>query len=155
MKHENKFKRKGKKVLPVYKDKKPCKRFEGKRQKIALTPRPIGEREKSLKIFKKWRAHEKQSLFLKTTNMIFDQSKIRFDWSKMPSIDLEPIEQRSKRSSANQNFNCIFDRSKNRFNWSKILKTQIFEKQSKFLQKLLKALKFRNKMHEYEIKCFF
>ena len=155
MKHENKFKRKGKKVLPVYKDKKPCKRFEGKRQKIALTPKPIGEREKSLKSFEKWRTREKQSLFLKTTNMIFDQSKIRFDWSKMPSIDLEPIEQRSKRSSANQNFNCIFDRLKNRFNWSKILKTQIFEKQSKFLQKLLKALKFRNKMHEYEIKCFF
>ena len=53
MKHENKFKRKGKKVLPVYKDKNPCKRFGGKRQKIALTPRPIEEREKSLKSFEK------------------------------------------------------------------------------------------------------
>ena len=96
----------------------------------------------------------KNKAFYKTLYTIFDQSKIRFDWSKMPSIDLEPIEQRSKWSGSNQNFNCIFDQSKNRFNWSKIWKTQIFEKQSNFLQKLLKALKFRNKMHEYEMKCF-
>ena len=72
----------------------------------------------------------------------------------MPSIDPKPIEQQSKRSGSNQNFNCIFDKSKNRFDRQKIQKTQIFEKQSNFLQKLLKALKFMNKMHEYEMKCF-
>ena len=33
-------------------------------------------------------------------------------------------------------------------------KTQIFEKQSNFMQKLLKAQYFMNEMHEYEIKNF-
>ena len=33
-------------------------------------------------------------------------------------------------------------------------KKQIFEKQSNFVQKLLKALNFMNKMHEYEMKYF-
>ena len=43
----------------------------------------------------------------------------------------------------------IFDQSRNEINWSKIWKNQIFEKQSNFMQKLLKAW-----YDEYEMKCF-
>ena len=73
---------------------------------------------------------------------------------KLYSIDPKAIEQRSKLSGSNQNFNRIFDRSRNRFDQSKIWKTQFFEKQSNFMQKLLKAWYFMNKMHEYEMECF-
>ena len=72
----------------------------------------------------------------------------------MPSIDPKPIEHRSKHTKPNQNFNHNFDRSKNKLDQSKLWKNQFFEKQSNFMQKLLKALNFMNKMNEYEMKCF-
>ena len=58
---------------------------------------------------------------------------------KLHSIDPEAIERRSKRLGSNQNFNLIFDRLSNRFDRSKIWKTQYFEKDSNFMQKLLKT----------------
>ena len=58
---------------------------------------------------------------------------------KLHLIDPESIEQGLKRSDTNQNFNRIFDWSRNRFDRSKIWKIQFFEKQSNFMQKLLKA----------------
>ena len=72
------------------------------------------------------------------------------------SIDRASIEYQSSQENSNQNFNCIFDQSRNSFDRSKIWKTQFFffEKQSNFMQKLLKAWYFMNKMHEYEMKYF-
>ena len=73
---------------------------------------------------------------------------------KVHSIDLTSIEHRSNQADSNQIFNCNFDQSRNRFDLSKIWKKQIFEKQSILMQKLIKALYFMNKMHEYEMKSF-
>ena len=50
------------KGLTSLRGQKPCKRFGGKRQKFALTLRPIKERENSVwKDLKKWWTHETQS----------------------------------------------------------------------------------------------
>ena len=73
---------------------------------------------------------------------------------KLHSIDPASIKHQSSQADSNQNFNCNFNQSSNKFDWSKIWKNQIFEKQSKFMQKLLKAWYFMNEMHEYEIKSF-
>ena len=64
--------------------------------------------------------------------MIFDRSKNRTYRNKQRLTNI---------------FNCNFDRLK-------FWKNQFFEKQSKIMQKFLKALKFMNYMHEYEMKCF-
>ena len=64
------------------------------------------------------------------------------------------IEQRSSQVDSNLNFYRIFNQSSNSFDWLKIWKTQIFEKQSNLIQKLLKVQCFINEMHEYEIKSF-
>ena len=95
---------------------------------------------------------------------IFDWSKTRFDWSKHTepsqefliaiSIDWKTNSIDRNTQSQAKNFNRNFDLSKNTFDWSKFWKKQSFENQSKKLQKLLKALNFVNKMHEYEMKCF-
>ena len=65
------------------------------------------------------------------------------------SIGIQSIEYQSSQADSNQNFYHNFDRSRDRFDWSKIWKNQIFEKQSNFMQKLLKAW-----YDEYEMKCF-
>ena len=148
-------KKRGKRVLPVYEDKNIAKESEENDKKlIGSLNRSKREREKSF-----WKS-------LKVTKHVkiqgFKKPFMRFsiDWKlysidqKLHSIDPEAVEQRSKQSGSNQNFNCIFDQSKNSFDRSKIWKTQFFEKQSNFLQKLLKALNFTNKMHEYEMKFF-
>ena len=75
----------------------------------------------------------------KTLYAIFDRSKNRFDRPKIHSNDPTAIEHRSNQADSKQNFNRNFDRSRSRFNRSKIWKNQIFEKQSNFMQKLLKA----------------
>ena len=70
------------------------------------------------------------------------------------SIGQETIDYQSSQADSNQNFYCNFDRSRSNFDRSKIWKFKIFEKQSTFMQKLLKTQYFMNKMHEYEIKNF-
>ena len=73
---------------------------------------------------------------------IFDWSKIRFDRSKIPSIDPKPIKQQSKWSGLNQNFNRIFDWSKNMFDRSKIWKDIIFWKTKQFYAKTPQSIVF-------------
>ena len=88
--------------------------------------------------------------------MIFDQSKNRFDRSKMLQlIHHQSSTDRNKQRLTNI-FNCNFDWSESNFNWSRFWKNQFFfkKKKSKIMQKLLKALKFMNHMHEYEMKYF-
>ena len=123
IKLENKWKRKGIKVLIGLRGQKPLKKFEENDKNNDWKPWPTKEREKSvLKKFESDCTREKQFL-KKTLYTIFDWSKVRFDRSKVPSIDLEPIEQQSNWSDSNQNFNHIFDWSKNIFDRSKIWKT--------------------------------
>ena len=86
--------------------------------------------------------------------MIFDQSKNRFDRSKMLRLIQHQSSTDRKRQRLTNIFNCNFDWSKKKFDRSKFWKYQFFEKQSKIMQKLLKALNFMNHMHEYEMKCF-
>ena len=120
MKHENKWKRRSKKVVPALEDKNPWRNLRENDKNNDWKPWPIEEREKSvLKKFESDWTHE-NSKFLKILYAIFDWLKIRFNQSKMPSIDPEAIEQRSKRSDSNQNFNRIFDQLSNKFDWSKI-----------------------------------
>ena len=71
------------------------------------------------------------------------------------SIDLALIEQRSRQADYNQTFYRNFDQSRNRFSRSKISKNQFFFKKEHFMQKLLKAQCFINRMHEYEMNFFF
>ena len=105
-----------------------------------------------------------ESSVLKTLYTIFDWLKIRFDQLKHTepsqeiliaiSIDRKTnlIDQNTQ--SQTKTFNHNFDRLKNNFDWLKFWKKYFFENQSKILQKLLKALNFMNKMHEYEMKYF-
>ena len=112
MKHENKWKKRGKKVLSALEDKNPWRNLRENDKNSDLKPWPIEEREKSvLKKFESDWTREKNFL-KKTLYTIFDWSKVRFDRSKVPSIDPEPIEQQSNWSDSNQNFNHIFDWSK-------------------------------------------
>ena len=73
---------------------------------------------------------------------------------KIVLIDPTSIEHRSSQVDSNLKFYRIFNQSSNSFDWLKIWKTQIFEKQSNLIQKLLKIQCFINEMHEYEIKSF-
>ena len=133
------MKKEGYKSLTGLRGQKPCKRFEGKRQKFALTLRPIEERQNSVwKVLKKWWTRETHS-FLKTLYVIFDWSKIRFNRSKMPLIDPTAIEHLSKHTKLNQIFNRNFNQLRNKFDRSKFWKNQFFEKQGNFMQKLLRA----------------
>ena len=86
--------------------------------------------------------------------MIFDQSKNRFDRSKMLRLIQHQSSTDRKRQRLTNIFNCNFDWSKKKFDRSKFWKYQFFEKQSKIMQKLLKALNFMNHMHGCEMKCF-
>ena len=97
------------------------------------------------RVLNTWKANDLK----KTLYAIFDWSKNRFDQSKIPSIDPAAIEHWSNQADSKQNFNRNFDQSRNEINWSKIWKNQIFQKQSNFMQKLLKAW-----YDEYEMKCF-
>ena len=117
MKIENKWKRKGNKVLPALEEKNLAKFWRKTTKKFPLNPWLIEEREKSF--WKFWNSvwtHEKQS-FLKNLYMIFDWSKIRFDRSKI-TFDWSNSDRVG--SDSKQNFNRIFDRSRNRFDRSKI-----------------------------------
>ena len=109
MKHENKCKRKGKKVLPALEEKNLAKILEENDKKL-LWPLDRSNREKTC--FEKFEIVFEQvrnSVFQKTLYTIFDWLKIRFDQSKMPSIDPKVIEHRSKHTKPNQNFNRNFD----------------------------------------------
>ena len=84
MKSENKCKRKGIKVLSALGGKNCAKTNGGKWQKIGLEPWPSHiEREKVEKLLKKWVWTRENQFFIKILYTIFDQSKNRFDQSKM------------------------------------------------------------------------
>ena len=154
MKHENKWKMKGKKVLLALEDKNLWK-FLRENDKSWLDLDRL--KRESQKVFEKvwivkntWRKYVFEKL---SERFSIDQQIDSID-RKLNLINPTVIKHRSNQVDSNQNFNHIFDRSKNKFNWSKIWKTQFFEKLSNFMQKLLKTLNFMNKMHEYKMKCF-
>ena len=112
---------------------------------------PIEESEKSFwKFLKQWKARDRKS-FLKNL-----QTDFQLIEKQVRSIEnyIRLIQHQSSQVDSNQIFNRNFDQLRNRFDRSKFWKKQIFEKLSIFMQKLLKAQYFMNKMHEYEIKCF-
>ena len=120
MELENKWKRKGIKVLPALKDKNLAKDSE-ENDKNLLWPLDRSKRERI--VFEKfWKSdeHVKLEVFKKTLYAIFDWSKLRFDRSKIPSIDPIAIKHRSKHTEPNQNFNHNFDQSRNRFDQLKL-----------------------------------
>ena len=131
MKHENKWKRRGKKVLLALDD-KTLKKIWRKTTKILLWCLDWSNRER--KSFKKvWIVKNMwETKVYKTLYTIFDCLKIRFDWLKIPSIDPKTIKNRSKHTEPNQNFNCNFDQSRNRFDRLKFWKKQFFEKTKQF-----------------------
>ena len=136
MKEENKWKRKGIKVLPALKDKNLAKDSE-ENDKNLLWPLDQSKRERI--VFEKfWKSDEHVKL------KVFKKLSMRFSIDrKLGLIDrkcLRLIQQRSSTDRNTQNqtkiFNRNFDRSRNRFDRSKKI---FFEKQSNFMQKLLKA----------------
>ena len=132
------MKKEGQKGLTGLRGQKVLKKFEGKWQKQwfkALTDRR--EREKCFEKVWKWLNTWKLKVL---KNSLWDfrliENYIRsiensFDWFKSNRAAIETVKFKK--------FNRIFDRSRNKFDRSKIWKTQFFEKQSNFMQKLLKA----------------
>ena len=134
---------------------KPCKKNGGKWQKIILEPWPSRiEREKVEKTFEKVSLNRWKSVFKKFSTWFSIYRKTNligrkcFDWSNTNRAPIE-IDRDSqtfliailiyrKTISIGQNSGKI----------------SFFEKQSKIMQKLLKALNFMNHMHEYEMKWF-
>ena len=96
-----------------------------------------------------------ERFFFKT---LTDQNSIGWNLAsinrKTNSIDTKSIEHWSSQANSNLNFYRIFDWSSYSFDQLKILKFQTFEKQSSFMQKLLKPQYFMNEMHECELKSF-
>ena len=105
------------------------------------------ERKKKLKKFWKSEFEHVKSVFKKFSTRFSINRKTDligwkcFDWS---NTNWAPIE--IDRDS--QTFLIAISTGWN--SW----KISFFEKQSKIMQKLLKALNFINHMHEYEMKCF-
>ena len=135
---------------------KPCKKNGGKWQKNLIEALTESYRERKFWKLLKSKFEHVKIRFEKTLYKIFDWSKIRFDWTKMLRLNKyqSSIDQNGQRMTKVFNRNFVW--LKNRFNQSKFWKKQIFEKkkQTSFVQKPLKVLNFKNKMHEYEMKCF-
>ena len=105
------------------------------------------------KVWKVWRTHKKL-LFKTLTDWFSIGRKLDSIDRKLNLINQASIEHQSSQADSNQSFYRIFDRLSNRFDRPKIWKNETFEKQSNFMQKLLKSQYFMNEMHEYEIKSF-
>ena len=97
--------------------------------------------------------HVKNS-FLKTLYTVFDWLKNRFDWSKMLRlIQYQSSIDRNNRGWLKILIAILIDRKTGSIDRNS-RKNRFLKNQSKFVQKLLKALKLMNKMHEYEMTCF-
>ena len=154
MKHVNKCKRKGIKVLLALGEKNLAKRMEENDKKIWLKPWPSRIQRESFENFLKSKFEH--------VKIRFEKLFIRFsiDW-KLGSIDRKCFNWTSITRASIE-----MDRG-----WPKFLiaisidrktgsidrnsgKNKFLKKQTSFVQKLLKALNFKNKMHEYEMKYF-
>ena len=80
MKHENKWKRWGKKVLPTLEEKNTWRNLRENDKNLAWNLRPIKKLLKSLKVIEQVKSLR---FFKKTLYTIFDWSKNRFDWLKI------------------------------------------------------------------------
>ena len=98
------------------------------------------ERGKFEKLLKK--------MFWTSQDLTFKKAHLQF------SIDRKSISIDRNKQKLTKNFKRNFDWSKNILDQSKIWKNIILEKITRFLKTFLKALNIRNKMHEYEMKCF-
>ena len=88
-------------------------------------------------------------MFLKKSRSVFKKPDSQY------SIDRKTVSINRNKQKLTKDFKRNFDWSKNRLDQSKIWKNIFLEKITWFLKTLLKALNIRNKMHEYEMKCFF
>ena len=102
-----------------------------------------------------WRERERgkfekllKKMFWTSQDLTFKKAHLQF------SIDRKSISIDRNKQKLTKDFKRNFDWSKNRLNQSKIWKNIFLEKITWFLKTLLKALNIRNKMHEYEMKCF-
>ena len=100
MKLENKWKKRGIKVLPALEDKNLAKDLK-ENDKNLLWPLDQSKRERI--VFENiWKSDEHMKLkVFKKLYANFDWSKIRFDRSKMPSIDPTAIEHQLKHTEPN------------------------------------------------------
>ena len=141
MKCENKSKKKGKRVLPIFGERNLAKKMIKHDKNLRWSQVRIGEREKSSeKLLKKW-FWKSQNQFLK--NLIHD---IRLIEKQFRSIEID-------RGSPKILKEILIDRKTVWIN-RKSGKNIFLEKITWFLKTLLKTLNKRNKMHEYEMKCF-
>ena len=83
MKCQNKSKKKGKRVLPVFGERNLAKRMIKNDKNMRWSYIRIGEREKSLKTFEKVSLKMSRFFFKKTWFMIFDWSKNSFNQSNI------------------------------------------------------------------------
>ena len=109
MKQENKWKKKGIKVLPALEDKNLAKESEENDKNFLWLLNRLKRERIEFEKFWKSDEHVKTQSFWKTLYAIFDWLKIRFDRLKIPSIDPIAIEHRSKQKEPNQIFNRNFD----------------------------------------------
>ena len=120
MKHENKWKRRGKRVLPALEDKNLWK-FLRENDKSWLDLDRL--KRESQKVFEKvwivkntWRKH----VFKKLSKQFSIDRKIDSIDQKLNSINPKAIEHRSSQADSNQILIAIFDQSRNRFDRLKI-----------------------------------
>ena len=127
MKHENKRKRKGKKVLPTLEVKNPWRNLKENDKKFCFEPWLIEEREKEL-FEKVWIVTNtwKTYVFKKLSERFSIDQKLDSIDRKLHLINPTAIKRWLNQADSNQNFNRNFDRSRNRFNRLKIWKNQFF-----------------------------
>ena len=89
MKLENKCKRKGKRILSALEEKNLAKELEENNKKFDLSLDWSNKEWVCLKTFWKGSWTRKNQVFKKTLYKIFDQSKIRFDWSNINRASIE------------------------------------------------------------------
>ena len=139
MKCENKSKKKGKRVLPIFGERNLAKKMIKNDKNLRWSQVRIGERERERKAQKTF---EKVKIcFFK--NLIHD---IRLIEKQFRLIETDRCSQKIlKEISIDQKTYWINQKSG---------KTSFQKKITSFLKTLLKALNIRNKMHKYEMKCF-
>ena len=132
MKWENKNKKKGKRVLPVFGERNPAKERIKNDKTLRWSQVWIGERERKLENF--WK-----KLFWKSQDPCFKKPDSRCSIGRKTGL-INRTRQRLTKI-----FKKDFDWSKNRLDQSNIWKNIFLEKITWFLKIHLKTLKIRNK----------
>ena len=154
MKHVNKCKRKGIKVLLALGEKTLQKEWRKMTKKFWLKPWPSRIERESFENFLKSKFEHMKIIFEKLFIRFLIDRKLGsidrkcFNWTSINRASIKTdrgwpkfliaISIYRKTGSIDRNSRKIF----------------FLKKQTSFMQKLLKVLNFKNKKHEYEMKCF-